>query len=44
MKKIFDFLYSSQLMAILFVVFATAMGVATFIENDYGTQTARAVI
>lgn len=44
MKKIFDFLYSSQLMAILFVVFATAMGVATFIENDYGTQTARAVV
>ncbi|MDP3352480.1 MAG: hypothetical protein Q8S44_01920, partial [Flavobacteriaceae bacterium] len=44
MKKIFDFLYSTQLMAILFVVFATAMGVATFIENDYGTQTARSIV
>lgn len=44
MKKIFDFLYSTQLMAVLFVVFATAMGVATFIENDYGTQTARVVV
>ncbi|MDO9260823.1 MAG: cytochrome c biogenesis protein CcsA [Flavobacteriaceae bacterium] len=44
MKKIFDFLYSTQLMAILFVVFATAMGVATFIENDYGTQTARVMV
>lgn len=44
MKKIFDFLYSTQLMAILFVVFATAMGVATFIENDYGTQTARVIV
>ena len=44
MKKIFDFLYSTQLMAILFVVFATSMGVATFIENDYGTQTARAIV
>lgn len=31
-------------MAILFVVFATAMGVATFIENDYGTQTARVIV
>jgi cytochrome c-type biogenesis protein CcsB len=31
-------------MAVLFVVFATAMGVATFIENDYGTQTARAIV
>lgn len=44
MKKILDFLYSTQLMAILFVVFATAMGVATFIENDYGTQTARVIV
>lgn len=44
MKKILDFLYSTQLMAILFVVFATAMGVATFVENDFGTQTARQLI
>lgn len=44
MKKILNFLYSTQLMAILFVVFATAMGVATFIENDFGTQTARALV
>ncbi len=44
MKKLFDFLYSTQLMAVLFVVFATAMGVATFIENDYGTQTARVIV
>jgi cytochrome c-type biogenesis protein CcsB len=31
-------------MAILFIVYAAAMGVATFIENDYGTQTAKALI
>jgi cytochrome c-type biogenesis protein CcsB len=31
-------------MAVLFIVFAAAMGIATFIENDYGTQTAKALI
>jgi cytochrome c-type biogenesis protein CcsB len=31
-------------MAVLFLVFAAAMGVATFIENDYGTETAKAEI
>lgn len=44
MKKIFNILYSTRLMAVLFFVFATAMGVATFIENDYGTQTAKALV
>jgi len=44
MKNIFSFLYSTRLMAVLFLVFAIAMGVATFIENDYGTQTAKALI
>ena len=31
-------------MAVLFLVFAASMGVATFIENDHGTETAKAVI
>ncbi len=31
-------------MALLFIAFAIAMGIATFIENDYGTQTAKALI
>ncbi len=44
MKKIFSFFYSTRLMALLFVLFATAMGVATFIENNFGTQTAKALI
>ncbi|MFY0631424.1 MAG: cytochrome c biogenesis protein CcsA [Flavobacteriaceae bacterium] len=44
MKKIFKILYSTRLMAFLFIVFAAAMGIATFIENDYGTQTAKALV
>ncbi|MCH3884639.1 cytochrome c biogenesis protein CcsA [Tenacibaculum aquimarinum] len=44
MKKIFNILYSTRLMAILFILFAAAMGVATFIENDYGTQTSKALV
>ncbi|PQJ77792.1 cytochrome c biogenesis protein CcsA [Polaribacter porphyrae] len=44
MKKFLDFLYSTRLMAVLFILFATAMGVATFIENDFGTQTAKALV
>ena len=31
-------------MAVLFFLFATAMGIATFIENDYGTQTSKALV
>jgi cytochrome c-type biogenesis protein CcsB len=31
-------------MAVLFFLFAAAMGVATFIENDFGTQTSKALV
>lgn len=31
-------------MAVLFLVYAAAMGIATFIENDYGTQTSKALV
>ncbi|MCH2033341.1 MAG: cytochrome c biogenesis protein CcsA [Tenacibaculum sp.] len=44
MKKILNILYSTRLMATLFIVFAVAMGIATFIENDFGTQTAKKLI
>ena len=44
MKKIFDILFSTKLMAVLFLVFAASMAVATFIENDYGTPTARKLV
>ena len=44
MKNFLNFLYSTRLMAVLFILFATAMGVATFIENDFGTQTSKALV
>ncbi|WP_275314941.1 cytochrome c biogenesis protein CcsA [Tenacibaculum bernardetii] len=44
MKKILDILYSTRLTAVLFFVFAVAMGIATFIENDFGTQTSKALV
>lgn len=44
MKKILDFFYSTRLMAVLFFIFAIAMGIATFIENDFGTQTSKALV
>lgn len=40
-KKIADFLFSTRLMAVLFVVFAIAMAVGTFIEDSYSTEFAR---
>ena len=39
-KKIF----SMKMAVLVMIIFALAIGVATFIENDYGTQSARALI
>ena len=44
MKKIADILFSTRLTGVLLLMFAAAMGIATFIENDYGTQTAKALV
>lgn len=44
MNKIISFLSSTRLMAVLFIVFAAAMGIATFIENDYNTDTAKLLV
>jgi cytochrome c-type biogenesis protein CcsB len=44
MTKFLSFIYSTRLMAVLFLIFAASMGVATFIENDHGTETAKALI
>ncbi len=44
MKKIWNILFSTRLMAVLYIVFAAAMGIATFIENDYGTETSKALV
>src|SRR6478752_48488 len=39
-----SFFFSTRLMAVLFLTFAVAMGIGTFIENDYNTDTARALV
>jgi cytochrome c-type biogenesis protein CcsB len=44
MDKIISFFSSTRLMAVLFVVFALAMGIGTFIEDAYNTDTARIYI
>ncbi len=40
-KTIASILFSTRLMAVLFVVFAVALGLGTFIENWYSTETAK---
>jgi cytochrome c-type biogenesis protein CcsB len=40
-KKIYSFLFSTRLMAFLFLAFAVAMATGTFIESKYNTDTAR---
>ena len=44
MKKIKDFLFSTRLTGMLFLIYAAAMGLATFIENDFGTQASKALV
>lgn len=43
-KKIYSFLFSTRLMAFLFLSFATAMACGTFIESKYNTDTARILV
>lgn len=43
-KKILSFLFSTRLMAFLFLSYALSMGIGTFIENEYNTDTARILI
>lgn len=40
-KKLAEILFSTKLMALLFITFALAMAVGTFVENSYTTTTAR---
>jgi len=40
-KRLFSILFSTRLMAMLFLIFAAAMGAGTFIESYYNTDTAR---
>ncbi len=41
MEKLKSILFSTRMMAILFLTYAVAMGVGTFIESKYNTETAR---
>ncbi len=43
-KRFFKFLLSVKLASILIIVFAAVIGVATFIENDFGRVSAKALI
>ncbi|MDZ7636026.1 MAG: hypothetical protein U5L72_16960 [Bacteroidales bacterium] len=42
--KILRFLFTPAMMGVLFIVLATAMAAATFIENDFGPDTARSTV
>ncbi|SHM85805.1 cytochrome c-type biogenesis protein CcsB [Chryseobacterium carnipullorum] len=44
MKKLQNILISTRTMAVLLLVYAFSMAYATFLENDYGTPTAKALI
>lgn len=44
MRKIFDFIFSMQFAGTLLLVFAAAIGTATFIENDFGALAAKTVV
>ena len=43
-KKIISVLFSTRLMAILFLTYSIAMGVGTFIESYYNTATAKILV
>ena len=44
MNKIEKFFFSTRTMAVLLFIYAAAMAIATFIENDYDTLTAKGLI
>ncbi|RUM61110.1 MAG: cytochrome C biogenesis protein, partial [Sulfurimonas sp.] len=44
MRELLQLLGSMKTMAVLMLIFAIAIGYATFIENDYGTMTAKAEV
>ena len=44
MRKFFDFIFSMQFAGLLLLVFAAAIGTATFVENDYGTLAAKTLV
>ena len=43
-KKIASILFSTRIMAVLFIIFAIAMAMGTFIETWYSIETAKILI
>ncbi len=43
-KKLYNLIYSTKTMAVLIGIFAISMAIATFVENDFGTTSAKAII
>jgi len=44
LKSIFNRLFSTSAAGLYMILFAAAIGIATFIENDFGTSSAQKVI
>ena len=44
MKRILNYLFSGSFMGILLLVFAFSIGMATFIENDFGSDAAKVIV
>lgn len=44
LSKVFKFLFDTKAGALYILLFATAIGIATFIENDFGTSAAQKVV
>lgn len=44
MQKLLSILFSNKISGLLLILFAASMAVATFIENDFGTETARSLV
>lgn len=44
MKTLYKYLSSSRLMAFLMAIFTISVAIATFIENDFGTESARTTV
>lgn len=44
MYYLLNLIFSNRTSGLLLLIFASAMAIATFIENDYGTETAKALV
>jgi len=44
LKKMFSALFSTSAAGLYLLLFAAAIGIATFIENDFGTSSAQHVV